>query len=72
MILKEDKNDDDQVMQVSVISDYDKCLKMVKELKLAAGRFKKCVEMNKEEEDGKRITIDNTRCCMKVKSIDAE
>lgn len=33
-------------MQVSVISDYSKCDSMVKDLKLAAGKFKQCVEMN--------------------------
>lgn len=31
------------IMQVSVISDYGSCLKMVNKLKLAAGRYKKCL-----------------------------
>lgn len=33
-------------MQVVVISDYGKCLKMANDLKLTAGKFKQCVKEN--------------------------
>jgi hypothetical protein len=44
------KNEDgnDPVVKVSVISDYDECLKLCNQLKLAAGIYKRCVELNKE------------------------
>jgi len=34
-----------------VISDYGKCHTMVNDLKLYAGKFKKCINMNKEKEN---------------------
>lgn len=40
--LSREKNES-QLLKVSVISDFNKCLSMVKELKLSAGKFKKCV-----------------------------
>ena len=42
----EDIENGDQIMQVVVISDYGRCLKMANELKLCAGKFKQCVKEN--------------------------
>jgi hypothetical protein len=59
-------------MQVVVISDYQKCLKLVNQLKLCAGKYKKCLEHNKNNED--RITIKRkTRfCCGQKQILDGE
>ena len=35
-------------MKVQVISDYDKCFGLVQELKLAAGKYKRCIQVNME------------------------
>jgi hypothetical protein len=62
-------------MQVSVISDYAKCDSMVKDLKLAAGKFKQCVQMNTLNllnPSHERITIRKKKCCKKLQTLDAE
>lgn len=42
----EEIENSDKIMQVVVISDYGKCLKMANDLKLNAGKFKSCVKEN--------------------------
>ena len=64
-------------MNVSVISDYSKCESMVNELKLSAGKFKKCIELNTQgldNPDYERITIKKKRhiCGGETEELDAE
>ena len=42
------QKENEQVMQVSVISDYAQCLKMTQKLKLVAGKYKRCIQLNEE------------------------
>lgn len=61
---------------MSVITDYEECLKLVQELKLAAGKFKGCIKENeeraKESAISDRLEIKKRRCCKKALLIDAE
>ena len=48
---------------------------MVNDLKLYAGKFKQCVNLNKEKENDlnhQRIKITKKKCCGQVKTYDAE
>ena len=60
----------EQIMQVSVISNFGKCLDMVEDLKLAAGRYKKCLELNNE--NAERVMQKQKKCCGEEKEVDAE
>jgi hypothetical protein len=65
----------EQVMQVSVISDYGKCLNMVTDLKFSAGKFKKCKQLNYRNldlPDFERIKIQKSKLCGKTQVFDAE
>lgn len=62
-------------MQVVVISDYGKCLKMINDLKLYAGKFKQCVKLNSENENEmgyERIKFYKKKYCKQVNIYDAE
>ena len=60
-------------MKVSVISDYAECLKMVNEVKLAAGKLKQCQQLNYAKGRGfARETITRKKCCRNARTYDAE
>lgn len=66
-------------MKVQMISDYDKCYKLIQELKLIAGKFKQCMLVNNqrrifsgENGDHERVTIKKKPFCGPAENIDAE
>lgn len=72
----EDENAKPQLMNVSVISDYEKCRKMFEDFKLAAGRYKMTYEINKQnltKREYQRLTLTQKKWCGRKKIVfDAE
>ena len=58
------------VLKVRVLSDYDHCFKLVQQLKLTAGIYKKCVDINNKS--GKRLqkTIKNGFSSQRVDAVE--
>lgn len=61
---------EDPVVQVSVISDYEKCNQMVADLKLAAGKYQSSKQHNQTNPE--RVKVTKTVGCCQKRHFDAE